>query len=81
MTNKERLRANKQIIVSKDQSGNSEDLYSLTINSERMVCRRSKNNRREPNTVKSIVLNKVLDILEQDFSLQFQPTDFKTIGN
>ena len=40
----ERLRANKQIILTKDQSGLSEILYALRISSEKTVNHHLKNN-------------------------------------
>ena len=74
----ERLRANKRIILTKDQSGLSEILYALRI-SKRKDGKSpfEKQLGREPNTVKSNAVSKFLDISEQDNSLEFSPTDFQ----
>ena len=74
----ERLRANKQIILTKDQSGLSEILYALRI-SKRKDGKSpfEKQLGREANTVKSNAVSKFLDILEQNNSLEFSPTDIQ----
>ena len=66
------LRANKQIILTKDQSRLSEILYALRI-SKRKDGKSpfEKQLGREPNTVKSNAVSKLLDISEQDNSLEF----------
>ena len=74
----ERLRAKKQIKLTKDQSGLSEILYALRI-SKRKDGKSpfEKQLGRESNTVKSNAVSKILDISEQDNSLEFSPTDFQ----
>ena len=74
----ERLRANKRIILTKDQSGLSEILYALRI-SKRKDGKSpfEKQLGREPNTVESNAVSKFLEISEQDNSLEFSPTDFQ----
>ena len=74
----ERLRANNQIILTKDQSGLSQILYALRI-SKRKDGKSpfEKQLGREPNTVKSNAVSKLLDVSEQDNSLEFSATDFQ----
>ena len=73
----ERLRANKQIILSKDKTGLSEILYSLRISKKKDgKSPFEKQMGREPNTVKSNLVGKYLDFSAQDKDVQFQPVDF-----
>ena len=74
----ERLRTKKQIIVTKDQSGLSEILYALRIGKKKDCSSPfEKQWGREPNTVKSNLVSKRLDISEQDLDLQFDNSDFQ----
>ena len=74
----ERLRTNKQILVTKDQSGLSEILYTLRISKKKDGSSPfEKQWGREPNTVKSNLVSKLLDISEQDPDLQFDNSDFQ----
>ena len=74
----ERLRANKQKTLTKDQPGLLEILYALRI-SKRKDGKSpfEKQLGREPNTVNSNAVSNFLDISEQDNSLEFSPTDFQ----
>ena len=74
----ERLRANKQIVVTKDQSGLSEILYALRISKKKDgKSPFEKQMGREPNTVKSNIIRKLMDVLERDPNLEFEPSDFQ----
>ena len=74
----ERLRTNKQIIVTKDQSGLSEILYALRISKKKDGNSPfEKQWGREPNTVKSNLVSKLLDISEQEPDLQFDNSNFQ----
>ena len=74
----ERLRMNKEIIVTKDQSGLSEIMYALRISKKKDGSSPfEKQWGREPNTVKSNLVSKLLDISEQDPDLQFDNSDFQ----
>ena len=73
----ERLRANKQIILSKNKTGLSEILYSLRTSKKKDgKSPFEKQMGREPNTVKSNLVGKYLDFSAQDKDVQFQPVDF-----
>ena len=68
----------KQIIVTKDQSGLSEILYALRISKKKDGSTPfEKQWGREPNTVKSNLVSKLLDVSEQDPDLQFDNSDFQ----
>ena len=72
----ERLRANKQIVVTKDKSGLSEILYALRISNKKDgKLPFEKQLGREPNTVKSNVIGKFIGVLERDPNLEFEPWD------
>ena len=74
----EKLRTNKQIILTKDKSGLSEILYALRVSKKKDG--RSpfeKHMGKEPNTVKSNLVGKFMDISEKDPKLNFQPSDFQ----
>ena len=74
----ERLRTNKQIIVTKDQSGLSEILYALRVNKKKDgTSPFEKQMGRQPNTVKSNLVSKLLAISEQDPNLEFEQSDFQ----
>ena len=74
----ERLRTNKQIILTKVKSGLSEILYALRV-SKKKDSRSpfEKHMGKEPNTVKSNLVGKFMDISERDPKLNFQPSDFQ----
>ena len=77
-TIKERLRTNKQIILTKDKSGLSEILYSLRVNKKKDGSSPfEKHMGRKPNTVKSNLVRGLLVISEQDPNLDFSPSDFQ----
>ena len=74
----ERLRMSKQIILSKDKSGLSEILYSLRISKKKDG--KSPFERpmgKEPNTVKSNLVEKFRDFSAQESHVEFQPSDFQ----
>ena len=74
----ERLRANKQIILSKDKTGLSEILYSVRISKKKDgKSPFEKQMGKKPNTVKSNSVETFLDFSAQDNSVQFQPVDFQ----
>ena len=74
----ERLRTNKQIIVTKDQSGLSEILYALRVNIKKDgTSPFEKQMGRQPNTVKSNLVSKLLAISERDPNLEFEQSDFQ----
>ena len=74
----ERLRTNKQIIVTKDQSGLSETLYALRVNKKKDgTSPFEKQMGRQPNTVKANLVSKLLAISEQDPNLEFEQSDFQ----
>ena len=63
----ERLRTNKQIIVTKDQSGLSQLLYALRVNKKKDgTSPFERQMGRQPNTVKLNLVSKLLAISEQD---------------
>ena len=71
----ERLRTNKNILVSKDKSGISNILFALR--SEKGTDGTSafvRQNRRNPNTLKTRIIAKC--ILEQDPKIEIEPEDF-----
>ena len=71
----ERLRTNKNILVSKDKSGISNILFALR--SEKGYDGKSafeKQNGRKPNTLKSRMIEKC--ILEKDLKINLEPEDF-----
>ena len=73
----ERLRANKQTVVTKDQSSLSEILYALRINKKKDgTSLFEKQMGRETNTMKTKLVSKLLNILEQDPSVEFGQSDF-----
>ena len=73
----DRLRTNRQIILSKDKSGLSAILYSLRISKKKDgKWPFEKHMGKEPNTVKSNVAGKFRDFSAQDSQLEFQPSDF-----
>ena len=77
-TIKERLLAKKQIILTTDKPGLSEILYALRVYKKkdgRSPFEKHMGN--EPNTVKSNLVGKFMDIPEQDSKLEFQPSDFQ----
>ena len=77
-TYNERLRANKQTILSKDKTGLSELLYSLRISQKKNgKSPFEKQMGKEPNTVKSNLVGKYLDVSAQDNSVQFRPVNFQ----
>ena len=74
----ERLRRNRQIILTQDKSGLSEILYSLRVNKKKDDSSSfEKHMGRKPNTVKSNLVRGLLDISEQDPNLDFSPSDFQ----
>ena len=74
----ERLRTNRQIIITKDQSGLSEILYALRVNKKKDGSSPfEKQMGRQPNTVKSKLVSKLLAISEQDPNLEFEQSDFQ----
>ena len=74
----ERVRTNKQTLVPKGQSGLSEVLYALQISKKKDGSSPfEKQWGREPNTVKSNLVSKLLDISEQYPDLQFDNSDFQ----
>ena len=74
----ERLRTNKQMIVTKDQSGLSEILYALRVNKKKDgTSPFERQMGRQPNTVKSNLVSKLLAISEQDPNLEFEQSDFQ----
>ena len=71
----EKLRTNKNILVSKDKSGLSNILFALR--SEKEIDGKSafvRQNGRSPNTLKSRIIEKC--ILEQDPKIKIEPEDF-----
>ena len=69
----ERLRANKQIVVTKDQSGLSKLLYALRTSEKKDGSSSfEKQMGKEPNFVKSCLISKLLDISEQDPNVEFE---------
>ena len=73
----DRLRTNRQIILSKDKSGLSEIFYSLRISKKKDgKTPFEKHMGKEPNTVKSNVMETFREFLAQDSHLEFQPSDF-----
>ena len=74
----ERLRTNKQIIVTKDQSGLSEIRYALRVNKKKDgTSPFEKQMGRQPNTVKSNLVSKLLAVSEQDPNLEFEQSEFQ----
>ena len=74
----ERLRTNKQSILTKDKSGLSDIPYSLRVNKNKDGSSPfEKHMGRKPNTVKSNLVRGLLDISEQDTNLDFSPSDFQ----
>ena len=74
----DRLRTNRQIILSKDKSGLSEILYSLRISKKKDgKSPFEKHMGKEPNTVKTNVVGKFRNISAQDPQAQFQTSDFQ----
>ena len=74
----ERLRTNKQIIVTKEQSGLSEILYALRVNKKKDgTSPFERQIGRQPNTVKSNLVSKLLAISEQDPNLEYEQSDFQ----
>ena len=74
----ERLRTNKQIIVTKDQSGLSESLYALRVNKKKdCTSPFEKQMGRQPNTLKLNLVSKLLAFSEQDPNLEFEQSDFQ----
>ena len=74
----ERLRTNKQIIVTKDQSGLSEIFYALRVKKKKDgTSTFERQMGRQPNTVKSNLVSKLLVISEQDPNLEFEQSDFQ----
>ena len=72
------LRTNKQIIVTKNQSGLSEILYALRVNKKKDgTSQFEKQMGRQPNTVKSNLVSKQLAISKQDPNLEFEQSDFQ----
>ena len=77
-TIKERLRTNKRIIVTKDQSGLSETLNALRISKKNDGSSPfEKQWGREPYTVKTNLVSELLDISEKDPDLQYDNSDFQ----
>ena len=74
----ERLRTNKQILVTEYQSGLSEILYALRVNKKKDgTSPFERQMGRQPNTVKSNLMSKLLAISEQDPNLEFEQSDFQ----
>ena len=74
----ERLRANKQIVITKDSSGLSEILYALRISKKKDgKSPFEKPLGRKPNTVKSSVIVKFMGVSERDPNLEFEQSDFQ----
>ena len=74
----ERLRANKQIILTKDKSGRSEIKYALRISKKKDGMSPFENYMgKEPNTVKYKLVGKIMDLSEQESNLKFQLSDFQ----
>ena len=73
----ERLRSKRQIGVTKEQSGLWEILYAQRISKRKDGSSPfEKQWGREPNTVKSNLVSKLLDNSEQGPDLQFDDSDF-----
>ena len=74
----ERLRTNRQIKITKDQTGLSEILYALRVNKKKDGSSPLEIQLgRQPNTVKSNLVTKLLAISEQDPNLEFEQSDFQ----
>ena len=74
----ERLRANKNIVLTKDKTGLSEILYSLRISKKKDgKSPFEKQMGKAPNTVKSNLVQRYLDFSAQDNRLDFQQNDFQ----
>ena len=74
----ERLRTNRNIILKRDKSGLSEILYALRIGKK--ADGKSPFERlygREPNTVKSNIINKIKNVSENDPKVEFTQSDFE----
>ena len=75
----ERLRANKQIILSKLESGLLEILYSLRVGKKKEgKSPFEKHMGKEPKTVKSNVVKGLMDFSEQDQQLELNSSDFRS---
>ena len=74
----EGLRANKHIILTKDKSGLSQILYALGVSKKKdRWSPFEKHMGKEPNTVKSNLVEKFMDTSEQESNLEFQPSNFQ----
>ena len=74
----ERLRANKQIVITKDNSGLSEIIYALRISKKKDgKSPFEKQLGRKPNTVKSNVIKKFWGVSERDPNQEFEQSDFQ----
>ena len=74
----ERLRTNKNIILKRDKSGLSEILYALRMGKKADgKSPFEKLYGREPNTVKSNIINKIKNVSENDPKVEFTQSDFE----
>ena len=74
----ERLRTNRNIILKKDKSGLSEILHALRMGKKADgKSPFEKLYGREPNTVKSYIINKIKNVSENDPKVEFPKSDFE----
>ena len=74
----ERLRTNRNIILKRDKSGLSEILYALRMGKKADGSSPfEKLYGREPNTVKSNIINKIKNVSENDPKVEFTQSDFE----
>ena len=74
----ERLRTNRNIILKRDKSGLSEILYALRMGKKADgKSPFEKLYGREPNTVKSNIINKIKNVSENDPKVEFTQSDFE----
>ena len=74
----ERLRTNKNIVLKKDKSGLSENLYALRMREKADgTSPFEKLYGRKPNTVKSNIVDKIKGVSEVDPGLKFSTSDFE----
>ena len=74
----ERLRTNRNVILKRDKSGLSELLYALRMGKKADgKSPFEKLYGREPNTVKSNIINKIKNVSENDLKVEFTQSDFE----
>ena len=75
----ERLRTNRNIILKRDKSGLSEVLYALRMGKKADDGKSpfEKLYGREPNTVRSNIINKIKNVSENDPKVEFTQSDFE----